>query len=171
MLYPDRTIQHAGLLLTDRWVATHALRLQPRNTKVYVGIVNTVHEVSAVTAACLMVRKAHYLEVGGLDEDDLPNGFGDVDLCLKLRRLNLRNVYTPYAELVHHESVSRGFTIETYEQMVMLKRWAPELMNDPYLNLNLARNERYEPSTYTAPVDPSPAALSRFISKATGKFR
>lgn len=162
LLYPDQRIQHAGALLVDRQIAVHALRGLAHHTRTYLDTANTVHEASAVTAACLMVSKEKYWRVGGLDEVDVPNGFGDVDFCLKLGRAKLSNIYTPYASLYHHESPSRGQNIETYEKIVMLRRWAPELMHDRFLNFHYHRSEAYTRDRAIAPIDPKPAIIREF---------
>ncbi len=158
LLYPDLTIQHAGLALVDRRIAAHSLKYLPHNTSHYLDSANTLREVAAVTAACLMVKRADYLAVGGLDEVDLPNGFGDVDFCLKLARLGRRQVYTPHATLIHYESPSRGASIENYEKMVMLERWSHELLNDPYMNFHLLRHEHVSPAI-EAHIDPKRETL------------
>ncbi len=100
---------------------------------------------SAVTGACLVVRKELYLEAGGLNESDLAIAFNDVDFCLKLCQMGYRNLWTPYAELYHHESASRG-TDETpqkrsrfeAEVRYMQDRWRELFDSDPAYNANLA---------------------------------
>jgi GT2 family glycosyltransferase len=103
-----------------------------------------LREVSAVTGACLAVRKVAYEQVGGLDERELQVAFNDIDFCLKLRRAGYRNLYTPWAELYHHESYSRGSDQEgsrlrrfRREIDVMRGRW-PDLENDATYNPNLS---------------------------------
>jgi GT2 family glycosyltransferase len=100
--------------------------------------------LSAVTAACLLVRRTVFTEVGGFDEKNLPVAFNDVDLCLRIREKGYRNLWTPYAELYHYESSSRGYE-DTAEKQArfkreidyMLQRWGPLLQHDPAYNLNL----------------------------------
>jgi GT2 family glycosyltransferase len=104
-----------------------------------------VQNVSAVTAACLMVKRRLYEELGGLDEEDLRVAFNDVDFCLRLRERGCLNVFTPYCEAWHHESISRGFEDtrekqDRFKQEVecMLKRHADILeAGDPYYSRNL----------------------------------
>ena len=108
----------------------------------------TVQDVSAVTAACLLIRKSVFEEVGGLDVDHLTVTLNDVDLCLKVRKAGYRNIWTPFAELIHHESVSRGQDysrkkvtrlageLETFRQ-----RWAADLFNDPSYSPNLSYDD------------------------------
>jgi GT2 family glycosyltransferase len=160
LLYPNLTIQHAGIVLIDRRIAAHSLRFFPSETTAYCGMANTLHEVCAVTAACLMVSARKFAEVGGFDETYLPNGFGDVDFCLKLRQAGYVNLYTPYATLIHYESPSRGRTIEDFERMVMLRRWPAELLNDPYLNYHLERHADYIENLHDETLDVSPDVLA-----------
>ena len=144
LLYPDRTIQHAGILLTGRRIAEHKGIQLPEKHTLYCNIMNTIHECSAVSAACLMIRKEKYEAVGGFDEVCMPNGYGDVDFCLKLSRMNLTSVFTPYARFFHFESPSRGSALEYFEKYMMLSRYGAELSNDPYLNPNLGQGNSYE---------------------------
>ena len=165
LLYPDQTIQHAGIVLADRKVAIHALRTLPSGDHTYISMANTMHEVSAVTAACMLVARRHFDDVGGFDDRALSVGFGDIDFCLKLRRTGLSNVFTPYAKLLHRESRSRGRAIENFEKLVMIERWGHELMNDPYLNFNLARSEHY-PLGVEGHLDASSELLSEVFAGA-----
>ncbi len=144
LLYPDGTIQHAGLELQDRRIANHSFKFLPERTTAYHNMTRTVHEVSCVTGACLMIAASKYRAIGGLDQVYLPNGYGDVDFCLRLGQAGYSQVYTPYAVLVHDESRSRGRTPETFERHYMLNKWGHRLVNDPYLNFNLQRNLRRE---------------------------
>jgi len=165
LLYPDNRIQHAGIFLNDKLVADHHGRFFPTSTTEYQSSHNTVHEVEAVTAACLMVSRKHYNEVGGLDARYLPNGYGDVDFCLKLREKGLTNIYTPYCFLYHHESATRGYEIEYFEKMIMFYRWGSRLMNDRYLNYNLERNHRLRPDQYFQRLDLSNRELIQYFEK------
>ena len=140
LLYPSGEIQHAGLELQDRKIANHSFKQLPESTTAYNNITKTVHEVSAITGACLMIAQEKYHEVGGMDEVFLPNGYGDVDFCLRLSQLGYEHVYTPYATLIHEESRSRGRATETFERHYMIRKWGQQLMNDPYLNFNLKRD-------------------------------
>ena len=144
LLFPDGRIQHGGVLLIDRQIACHAGVFQPPHAEIYNQVLQSVHEVSAVTAACLLVEKAKYHEVGGLDEVHVPNGFGDVDFCLKLRAAGYTNYYTPEATLRHHESASRKVTMEHFEKFYLLQKWPGQILNDPYLNPNLLRRSDYK---------------------------
>jgi GT2 family glycosyltransferase len=145
MLYhPDDTIQHAGVILGLGGLAAHAHRNLPRGQAGYFGRATLTQALSAVSAACLMVRKAAFELVGGFDEA-LAVAYNDVDFCLRLRQAGLRNVWTPFAELYHFESASRGADTSGVarerllaEAEVMRARWNGALHADPYFNANLS---------------------------------
>jgi glycosyltransferase involved in cell wall biosynthesis len=146
LYYPNDTIQHAGVICGLGGIANHSHRHFPKDAPGYFGRLWLIHNLSAVTAAVLLVRKAVFDEVGGLDQAGLPVAFNDVDLCLKVKEAGYRNLWTPFAELYHHESVSRGSdeAPEKRERFlgecaVMYARWEKELANDPYYNPNLTR--------------------------------
>lgn len=109
LYYADKTIQHAGVVigLGAHRTAGHTHYRQKRENLGYMGRLCYAQDVSAVTGACLMVKKKLYEEAGGLDEG-FAVSLNDVDFCLKLRQLGYLNVFTPFAELYHYESVSRG---------------------------------------------------------------
>ena len=109
LLYPDRTIQHGGVVLGVGGVAIHAHHGLPADHPGHFCRAQLLQEVSAVTGACLLVRKSYYQEVGGLDSECLPIAFNDIDFCLKLSKIGLKNVYEPSSVLIHHESISRGY--------------------------------------------------------------
>ncbi len=108
LYYPNDTLQHGGVILGIGGVAGHAHKYFQRSSPGYFTRLHLAHNLSAVTAACLLLRKAVFEEVGGLNEEHLAIAFNDVDLCLKVREAGYRNLWTPYAELYHHESISRG---------------------------------------------------------------
>ncbi|WP_311950698.1 glycosyltransferase family 2 protein [Halomonas piscis] len=144
LYYPNDTIQHGGVILGLGGVAGHAHRFFPRDAAGYCGRLKLVQNLSAVTAACLLVRKAVFEEVGGLNEEHLTIALNDVDLCLKVREAGYRNLWTPYAELYHHESVSRGADDSSAKRArangeadYMRRTWGRELDNDPAYNPNL----------------------------------
>lgn len=152
LLYPDGSVQHGGVVGIASRIADHVGWFTGPDDHLYIDMVDTVHESLAVTAACLMVRRSLYLQIGGLDEVNVPNGYGDVDLCLRLREQGLTNVYTPYAALTHHESATRSRNVEVWELQYMRRRWPDELLNDPYLNPNLNLSGQYSPDrTITQP--------------------
>ena len=144
LYYPNNTIQHAGLTIGVLGFAGHAHREFPRASSGYKGRIKIIQNMSAVTAACMMIRKKVFDEVGGFDEE-LINAFNDVDLCLKIREKGYLIVYTPYAELYHHESISRGpdttrdgLARFDKEVNIVQSRWKHVLdAGDPYYNPNL----------------------------------
>jgi len=138
LLYRDGTIQHAGVVLgIGGGVAGHSHKYFSKYTHGTNGHIDLIRNYSAVTGACLMMRKKVYEEVGGLDAEHLPRAFNDVDLCLKLREKGYLIVYTPYAVFYHHESASRGFVVEGFEIDAILRKWKKALRADPYYNPNL----------------------------------
>ncbi len=144
LYYGDRRIQHAGVILSEHNIAMHGHRYFDGDADGYQGRLKLVQNYSAVTGACLVVRKEIYEQVGGLDEENLAVAYNDVDFCLKVREAGYRNLWTPYAELYHHESVSRGYddTPEKRKRLkkeaaYMRKKWGKELANDPCYNPNL----------------------------------
>lgn len=143
LYYADETIQHAGIILGLGGSACHTHRCFPRGAPGYLGRLLVAQDLSAVTGACLVVRKEIYERVGGLNEQ-LAVAFNDVDFCLKVRAAGCRNLWTPYAELYHYESRSRGYedAPEKYERFsresnYMKAVWGDKLFNDPYYNPNL----------------------------------
>lgn len=144
LLYPDMTIQHGGVVLGIGGMAGHAHKHLPSTVAGHGGRAQLIQNFSAVTAACLVVRKSLYEEVGGLDEAQLGVAYNDVDFCLRLRQAGYRNVWTPYAELLHHESASRGLEVAAEsrdrlarESAFMQSRWAGLIAHDPAYNPNL----------------------------------
>lgn len=140
--YPDGRIQHAGVVLVCG-VAGHAHKLLARGQHGYMGRAVLAQDFVAVTAACLLLRKSIYEQVNGLDET-LAVAFNDVDFCLRVREAGYRNHWTPYAELIHHESVSRGYEDTPEKQKrfnsevkILQTRWPALLANDPCYNPNL----------------------------------
>jgi glycosyltransferase involved in cell wall biosynthesis len=159
LLYPDGTIQHGGITIGVGGVAGHQYLHRSGGDIGYFGHLKLVRNVTAVTGACLMLRRQAYLEAGGLDEVSLPVAFNDIDLCLKLVARGYRNVWTPYAELYHKESVSRGSdrvgeNAARYVRDVatMRQRWGDSLDHDPYWNHNLSLS-RAVPSLAFPPRD------------------
>lgn len=144
LYYEDDTIQHAGVVIGFGGIAGHCFVLQPRGTTGYCHRIICAQDYSAVTAACMMVKRTAFEEVGGLSEE-LQVAFNDIDFCMKLRKAGYLIVYNPYAELYHYESKSRGLedTPEKVarfnrEMAVFEKRWPDILRNgDPYYNPNL----------------------------------
>ncbi|WP_237057864.1 glycosyltransferase family 2 protein [Microbulbifer sediminum] len=144
LYYDNDTVQHGGVILGIGGTAGHSHKYARREEPGYMGRLQVVQNLSAVTGACLVLRKSVFEEVGGLNERDLPVAYNDVDLCLKVREAGYRNLWTPYAELYHHESLSRGAD-DTFrkrrraqrEAEYMRKRWGQALDTDPAYNPNL----------------------------------
>lgn len=146
LLFPDDTIQHAGVTLGIRGVAGHAFRLHHKDEYGYMSRIQTVQNLGAVTAACLMIRTSIFDEIGGFDEE-FKVAFNDVDLCMRIRKAGYRIVYTPHACLYHYESKSRGTDEQSPEKLARFnqesmrfqRRWFKEILQgDPYYNKNLS---------------------------------
>ena len=142
--YPNHTLQHAGMVLVGG-VARHVHKHLPKGEAGFNGRAVLTQNFSAVTGACLVVQKALFAQVGGLNDQELAVGFNDVDFCLKLVEAGCRNVWTPYAELIHHESATRGQDHSPDKQRraekelrYMRKRWGDKLHIDPAYNPNLS---------------------------------
>lgn len=140
LLYPDQTVQHAGVVLGIGGVAGHAFKHFSREHPGANGLRLMIRDVSAVTFACAVVRRAAFDDVGGLDEINVPVSYSDVDFCLRVRALNYDVVYTPYALLTHHESASRGLKGHLFGNDYMNQQWGEVLSNDPFYNRNLSRD-------------------------------
>ncbi|WP_273134968.1 glycosyltransferase family 2 protein [Marinobacter vinifirmus] len=147
LYYSNDTVQHAGVILGLGGVAGHSHKHFDREHPGYFHRLVLTQNLSAVTAACLLVRRDVYDEVGGLDEENLKVAFNDVDFCLKVAAAGYRNLWTPYAELYHYESVSRGKEdspekIRRFQQEIeyMRERWGDVLDADPGYSQNLTRD-------------------------------
>ena len=138
LYYPDGKLQHGGVITGLGGVAGHSHKYFSKGHPGYFKRLQVTQNLSAVTAACLGVRKAVFEEVGGLDEKNLTIAFNDVDFCLKVQAAGYRNLWSPYIEMIHHESISRG-TEDTPEKQArftrevnyMKKAWGEQLLNDP----------------------------------------
>lgn len=138
LLYPNRTIQHAGIVLGMGGIAAHVLQDLPEDNPGYLSWAFMIRNCLAVTGACLMTRRDVFEELGGFAED-LPIAFNDVDFCLRIAESGRHLVYTPYAELVHHESRTRGHTDDALEFPRFLRRWRACLQaGDPYYHPSLS---------------------------------
>lgn len=149
LLFPDGKVQHAGVILGMKGPAEHPFVGHDPKSPGYFARLQVVQDYSAVTGACLMVRKSLYEEVGGLDAAELAVSYSDIDLCLKIGKLGKRVVWTPHAILMHEGSKSQKSDVESVddrsklerfarEQAVMYRRWMPALMRDPAYNSNLS---------------------------------
>ena len=154
LYYADDRIQHAGVRLGaghfngETGIAGHVGHGRSPKDPGYFGQLMLVRDVGAVTAACLAIRREVFLHVGGLDETNLKVAFNDVDLCLRVRQAGYRVLWTPFAELYHYESVSRGSDLAPEkiqrfrsECQYMVDRWKPQLMNDQFYNPNFENLE------------------------------
>ena len=143
LYYPNDTIQHAGVVLGLGGVAGHVYVGKPRGYGGQMSRAKLVQNLSAITAACLLIRRDTFDAVGGLDPT-LQVAFNDIDFCLRVRQLGLRNLWTPFAELYHHESASRGYEDTPEKQQrflsevaLMTGRWGKALQQDSAYNPNL----------------------------------
>lgn len=144
--YPDGRLQHGGVILGIGGVAGHSHKYLKKGQHGYFGRATLHQSLSSVTAACLMIRRNVWDEVGGLDET-FTIAFNDIDFCLRARDLGYRNVWTPYAEMNHHESASRGAEDNPEklarfngEVLRMKERWGSSLLKDPAYSPNLTLN-------------------------------
>jgi GT2 family glycosyltransferase len=148
LYYPDDTIQHAGIIVGYGGTAVNCYAGLPRGSPGYFGRAGAIQNCSAVTAACLLTRAAVFAELGGLNEQRFAVAFNDVDYCLRLREHGYLVTWTPFAELYHHESVTRGDDMDLdkrtrfrNEEAHLVRHWGAVLANDPYYNPNLSLHE------------------------------
>ncbi|MFN3976890.1 MAG: glycosyltransferase family 2 protein, partial [Aquificaceae bacterium] len=144
LLYPNDTIQHAGVIIGLHGTADHPFKGYGRYEEGYMGRACLQQDLSAVTGACMMTWKYLFEEFGGFDEVNLPVAFNDVDYCLKLRSKGYRVVFTPYVELYHYESLTRGrekskrYREERKKEALFIReKWKNFVQNDPFYNPNL----------------------------------
>ena len=146
LLYPDGSVQHAGVVIGLGGVAGHSHKHYSGEASGYFSALKAVNNYSAVTGACMMVRRDVFESVGGFEEK-LAVAFNDVDFCLKLRQAGYQNVYLPHVKLYHHESKSRGYETTPerqarFEQEIhtIKDRWRPDVNPDPCYSPNLTLN-------------------------------
>ncbi len=146
LLYPNGTVQHAGVVLGVGGVADHAFRGLPGEAPGYIAHAIATREVAAVTAACMLVRREAFEAAGGFDEAELTVAFNDVDLCMKIRAAGYRIIYAADAVCEHRESLSRGDDFDDskvarfmFENEAMLSRWGRELAADPFYSPHFSR--------------------------------
>ena len=144
LYYPNDTVQHAGVFVGIGGVAAHSHKHYIKKHPGYFSRLYVTQNLMAVTAACLLVRKDVFNEVNGLNEQDLTVAFNDVDFCLKVYAAGYRNLWTPFAQLYHHESISRGHEDNPEKQArfkrevdYMINTWKTNKLQDPYYNPNL----------------------------------
>jgi GT2 family glycosyltransferase len=143
--FPNDTLQHAGVVLGLGGVAGHVHARNPRGHPGYYNRTLLQGNYSAVTGACMVVRREVFERLGGFNERELAVNFNDIDFCLRLQRRGLQIVWTPYANLLHHESASRGHHRTPEEQArfareaaYMQGKWGAELLSDPFYNPNFS---------------------------------
>jgi GT2 family glycosyltransferase len=145
--YPNGLLQHGGVILGIGGVARHANDMIPRGHPGYFDRAFLQQNYSCVTAACMVLRKKVFVDLGGFDEVNLAISFNDVEFCLRLRERGWQIVWTPYANLTHDESASRGHKRTLAEQAQFFReatylqqKWGPQLLNDPFYNPNFSLN-------------------------------
>jgi O-antigen biosynthesis protein len=145
LLYPDRSVQHAGVIIGLSGVAGHMHADAAPDDPGYAGRIVATQDLSAVTGACHVMRKSTFDELGGLDAGHLAVAYNDIDFCLRARAAGLRIIYTPHARLLHRHSASRGSDIRperltgyTWEREYMRGRWSQLIFDDPFHNPNLS---------------------------------
>jgi len=148
LYFPNDTIQHAGVIIGLGGYAGHSHKMYPRDNPGYFNRLGIIQNVSAVTAACLMIKKYIYQEINGMDEIKFKVAYNDVDFCLRVVEKGYVNLFTPFSEMYHHESISRGYET-TPEKIVrfqtekdaLFERHRDILENgDPYYNPNLTHD-------------------------------
>ncbi|MFQ5941337.1 MAG: glycosyltransferase [Nitrososphaerales archaeon] len=142
LLYTDGRVQHAGVVLgLNNGLAGHANKLRGDSDPGYLWYASVARNYSAVTAALMMVRKKYYMDVGGMDEENLAVAYGDVDLCLKMIDKGYRIVFNPYASAYHHEGSTRGSgkgRDDPKEESFLRNKWYHVIRKDPFYNPNLS---------------------------------
>jgi len=147
LYYPNGQIQHAGVFLYEGHPGNHIYLRKEKNDPGYFNKLNLVQNYSVVTAACLAIRRELYIKAGGFDEENLKVAYNDVDFCLKVRHLGYENLWTPFAQMIHHESLSRGNDLDganfarfKKEHGYMLAKWKETIDHDPFFNPNLGHD-------------------------------
>jgi GT2 family glycosyltransferase len=139
LIYPDDSIQHAGVVLGPFGGSIHVFKRLSAANPGYFDLPNVVRNYSAVTFACALIDRALFAEIGGLDEENLPVAFNDTDFCLRAREAGYEVIYTPHAALYHHESVTKTVIAHPHEIGFLRDRWGHVIAHDPYYNPNLTR--------------------------------
>ena len=162
LLYPNGSVQHAGVVLGVGGVADHTFRFAAADDRGYSYRAVVAQELSAVTAASMLCRADIFREVGMFDEDKLTVAFNDVDLCLKVGRAGYKVVFTPAVMSDHHESLSRGNDLAEHNQprffaenQAMMDRWRPLITRDPFYNPNFSHEDGIFLKLSNVPLDPA----------------
>lgn len=176
LLYPDRTVQHGGVVLAGDHVARHVDVGLADTAAGYLGRSGVVQTMSAVTGACLAIRRTVFEAVGGFDAEHLAVDYSDMDLCLRAAAAGHRTLWTPFARLLHHESATRGPYLTAAklarwqaETEVMRVRWGGLLYRDPWYNANLAIDPESRAYDLAFPPRPDPQAGSSRENIACGR--
>ena len=140
LLYPDDTIQHAGVILGPFGGSVHVYKRLPARNPGHFDLPDVVRNCSAVTFACALIDRSVFDTIGGLDGENLPVAFNDVDFCLRAREAGYEVIYTPHAALYHHESVTKTVIAHPHEIGFLRTRWGHVIAHDPYYNPNLTRD-------------------------------
>ena len=170
LLYPDHTIQHGGIILGLDGVANSFHHRVLHDDPGYFSRLQLTQEISAVTGACLLVRKDLYTDMNGLDEINLKVAYNDIDFCLRLKEKGYNNIFAPRSILIHHESVSRG---NDYNKKIisrrfrteidyMLSRWGKYIKNDPMYNPNLGLHINLDRLSYRPNLKDGSIAFTSF---------
>jgi len=142
LLYPSGQIQHAGVVMGLYELTAHPFKNFPGHfdqDDAYFSFPHVIRNCSAVTAACMLTKRDLFLTLGGFDERKLPFAFQDVDYCLRVSEAGYSIVYTPYAVLVHHESVTKDGTVKPREARYLRRKWADVIARDPFYSPHLTR--------------------------------
>ena len=140
--YPDGMTQHGGVSFGVGRPCRHIHLGVPADAAGYCGRLQAIQQLSALTAALLLVRRSVYVELGGFDEKRYPISYNDTDLCLKMRAAGYRSIYNPRVTAVHEESVSRGKSpLEKKWRADFIQQWAGEIESDPFYNPHLSKRE------------------------------
>ncbi|WP_263226608.1 glycosyltransferase family 2 protein [Pseudomonas alabamensis] len=147
LMWPNRMVQHGGVVVGINGLAAHAGNNLQEHDAGYLSTNQLTRRQSAVTAACLLMRKAVFEELGGLNEKDFPVAFNDVDLCLRIRDSGLHLIWASFAKLIHAESASRGKDVSAdkraranREQQAFIEKWSIDGQTDPYYNPALSQD-------------------------------
>lgn len=173
LLYPNSNVQHAGVVLGLRGAAEHIFINSEMDAEGYLYRLQVDQNYMVVTAACLLVRKSIYFEVGGLDENKFKVSYNDVDLCLKIRELGYLTVWTPHTIVMHEGSVSqKQIDVDAFpeqekkflaEQDALYNKWLPLIGRDPSYNINLSLQDDANIATDTSELTWLPMQLPLFI--------
>jgi O-antigen biosynthesis protein len=139
LLFPNRRIQHAGVVVGFGGIAGHLYRRSPSDHAGYRDRLAVPHEVAAVTGACVAIERAKFEMVGGFDAENVAVDLSDIDLCLRIGERGLTNIWTPESVLIHRQSASRGIDADPFstyrrERTYFVKRWLEVIRDDPYFH-------------------------------------